>query len=92
MHNEPSESPEPPDRSINWSIYVLVAGVTCLVGGGAAPALHLPGRGSLWFGLAVLVGGVIGFVVNLLRPRYDKAAGRWKSFYDFLLRQMSPPD
>ena len=92
MPSEPSDSPEPPDRRINWSIYVLVGATTCLVTGGAAPALHLPGRGSLWFGLAVFLGAVIGFVVNRLRPRYDKTVGRWRSFYDFLLRQMPPPD
>jgi hypothetical protein len=28
--------------------------------------------------------------VNLVRPRY--ATGRWRAFYDFLLRQLPPPD
>jgi hypothetical protein len=30
--------------------------------------------------------------VNLVRPNYEKSAGRWRSFYDFLLKQLPPPD
>jgi hypothetical protein len=37
-------------------------------------------------------GAVMALVVNLVRPRYERTAGRWRSLYDFLLKQMSPPD
>jgi hypothetical protein len=89
MPSEPPDLPEPPDRGIKWSIYVLGLASFCLVGGGAAPFLHLPGRGTC-FWIAVFLGAAIGFVVNLLRPLYDRAVGRWRTFYDFLLRQMPP--
>ncbi len=91
MPTEAPESPEPPDRRINWSIYILTLIVAGLVGGGVAPILHLPGH-AIWFLAAAFLGVAAGFVVNRLRPGYDQAAGWWKSFYDFLLKQMPPPD
>jgi hypothetical protein len=91
MASEPPELPEPPDGRINWSIYVLVGMACCLAGGVAAPALHLP-RSGIWFGLAVFLGLILGFMVNRLRPRYEDTVGRWRAFYDFLLRQMPPLD
>ena len=85
------DPPEPPDRKINWSVYFLTGAAFCLVGGGLAPFVHLPGRGT-WFCVALFLGAVTGFVLNLVRPHYDKAVGRWRSFYDLLLRQVPPPD
>ena len=83
--------PEPPDRRISWSVYVLIGAPICFVGGGVAVWLRLPGGGR-WFFVAVFLGAVAGFVLNRVRSRYDSALGRWRSFYEFLLRQMPPPD
>jgi hypothetical protein len=42
--------------------------------------------------VAIALGCVLAVVVNLLRPRYETTTGRWKTFYNFLLRQLPPPD
>lgn len=52
--------------------------------------LFLTGGGRFW--IALIIGGVIGAVVNLVRPRYESTVGRRKAFYDFFLKQLSPPD
>jgi hypothetical protein len=93
MRDEEPEHPEAPDRRINWSIYVIVMGSSCLLGGLLAPMRILPVMSGGWgFALAVALGVVVGAVVNCARPRYGSSKGRLRSFYDFLLRQMSPPD
>jgi hypothetical protein len=48
--------------------------------------------GGAWFWVALVLGGVIAVVVNLIRPRYETTVGRWRAFYDCLLRQLPPPD
>ena len=42
--------------------------------------------------VAIALGCVLAFVVNLLGTRYETTTGRWKTFYNFLLRQLPPPD
>ncbi len=65
----------------------------CLVCAAFAPWGLIPMlSGGAWFGAAIAFGGATALVVNLLRPRYENAVGKWRSFYDFLLRQMPPPD
>ena len=93
MRVEQPDAPEPPDRRINFSIYLLVTvgyGVILLllVSWGLIPVLP----GGRWFWIALLLGGATGLIVNRLRPRYEGTAGKWRSFYDFLLRQLPPPD
>ncbi len=91
MKPEDQEAPEPPDSRINWTVYTLVLAAFCLLGGMLAPLRVLPWlSGKAWFGVAVLAGAVVALLVNVSRPRYE--TGRWRSFYDFLLRQMPPPD
>ncbi len=65
----------------------------CLACAALAPWCLLPMlSGGAWFLVAIALGGATALVVNLLRPRYEDAVGRWRAFYDFLLRQMPPPD
>jgi uncharacterized membrane protein len=93
MHPEYSDAPESPDSRINWSIYTLALASFCLIGGLLAPWGILPAlSGGWWFGIAVALGVAVAIVVNLARPRYEKTTGRWRAFYDFLLKQMPPPD
>jgi len=42
--------------------------------------------------VAIALGCVLAVVVNLLGTRYETTTGRWKTFYNFLLRQLPPPD
>ena len=93
MRTKHQDAPEPLNRRVGWSIYGAAMLASCLIcavlaSWGFFPVLS----GGTWFGIAVAVGGVIALVVNFLRPRYETAVGKWRSFYDFLLRQMPPPD
>jgi hypothetical protein len=93
MPVEQPETPEDPDRRINWSIYLLVTAGFVVIFGGLAPMGVFPIlSGGVGFWIALLLGGATGLVVNLVRPRYERTAGRWRSFYDFLLEQLPPPD
>ena len=93
MNFKHPNAPDHPDRRITWSIYMLVVGGFCLIFGGFAPSGLLPFlSGGAWFWISVVLGGAIALIVNLLRPRYERTHGRWRSFYDFLLNQMAPPD
>jgi len=93
MRTEHPDTPEPPNRRIGWSISVLALAVPCLLCGVLAPLGLLPFlSGGSWFWVALIFGGAIALVVNLVRPRYESTAGRWRAFYDFLLRQLPPPD
>jgi hypothetical protein len=93
MSKRAPEESEPPDKRINWSIWVLVTAGFALVGGLAAPLRLWPAiPGKAWFWIALVSGGAIGLVVNLARPNYESSTGKWRSFYDFLLRQMPPPN
>ncbi len=81
------------DSRISWSIYLMTAASLCLAGlllqsSGLFP--WLPEVGLFW--VALISGGVLGFIVNLIRPRYESATGDWRAFYGFLLRQLPPPD
>jgi len=87
MSLERPDIPERPDRRISWSVFMAIGAVFALAGGAAAPFI-----GPLSFGLAICLAAVTGFVVNRVRPHYDIAVGRWRSLYDFLLKQMPPPD
>ena len=91
MRADNSETPEQPDRKISWSIYLALSVSFCAIcfvlqPWGLFPVL--PGGGLYWLSLGF--GAAAGFIVNLVRPRY--ATGRWRAFYDFLLRQLPPPD
>ena len=93
MRADHPKAPTPADRRISWSIYLLMSVSFCaallvLEPWGFLPAL--PGGAIFWIALAV--GGVTGFVVNLVRPRYEISARGWRAFYDFLLKQLPPPD
>ena len=93
MHVEHPDTPEPQNRRVGWSIYVLAMAVSCLICGGFAPWGLFPAlSGGAWFWIAGVLGGATALVVNLVRPRYERAVGKWRSFYDFLLKQMPPPD
>jgi len=91
MRTENPDKKEQPDSRISWSIYLLAA-VSLIVIGlalgsfGLFPAL--PHGGLFWLSLGF--GAAAGFILNLIRPRYS--TGRWRAFYDFLLRQLPPPD
>jgi hypothetical protein len=66
---------------------------SCLICVALAPWGLFPAlSGRAWFWVAIVLGGAIALVVNLLRLRYEDAVGKWRSFYDFLLKQMPPPD
>jgi len=55
--------------------------------------LHFAGLGiKLTSIVAIRLGCVLAVAVNLLRPRYDVATGRWRAFYNYLLKQLPPPD
>jgi hypothetical protein len=85
--------PEPPNRRIGWSIYMLSLVVSGLVCGVLAPFRLSPFlSGGMWFWVAVGFGFAAALVVNLIRPRYESAVGRWRAFYDFLLKQLPPPE
>jgi hypothetical protein len=78
---------------IAWSIYGAAMVACSLVCAALAPWGFFPVLpGGAWFWVGVALGGATALVVNLLRPRYENAAEKWRSFYDFLLRQMPPPD
>ena len=85
--------PEPPNRRVGWSIYMVSLAASCLVCVILAPFQLLPFlAGGMWFWVAIGFGCVLAVVVNLLRPRYETATGRWRAFYDYLLKQLPPPD
>jgi hypothetical protein len=93
MGTEHPEIPESPDGRISWSVYVLTLAVSCLVCGVLVPFGILPFlAGGAWFWVALVFGGVTALVLNLARPRYEGTSGRWRKVYDFLLKQMPPPD
>ena len=85
--------PESPDRRINWSVLVLFTVPFVFIAGALAPLSLVPAlAGGRWFWIALILGGVTALIFNLSRPKYESAKGKWRSFYDFLLRQMPPPD
>lgn len=93
MCDEHQEPPEPTNRRVGWSIYGASMLAACLVCAGLAPWGLIPVlSGGAWFGVAIALGAATALALNLLRPRYENAVGKWRSFYDFLLRQMPPPD
>lgn len=93
MRAEQPDTPEPPDRRISWSIYLLVTAGFAVIFGGLAPMGLFPVlSGGAGFWVALFLGGATGLVVNLVRPRYERTAGKWRAFYDFLLKQVPPPD
>jgi hypothetical protein len=84
---------ETPDHRINWSIYVLVLAPSALIGGLLAPANFMPMiPAHIWPWFVLGFGCFIAFILNILRPRYQETTGRWRKFYDFLLRQLPPSD
>ena len=84
---------ESPNGRISWSIYALALAVSCMVCGALAPFRALPFlSGGTWLWVALAFGAVLAVIVNLVRPRYEITTGRWRAFYDFLLRQMPPPE
>jgi hypothetical protein len=83
---------EPPNRRISWSITLLAMFPSFLVFGLLAPRLLLITSGLGIFLIAFIFGTIGGLVVNSLRPPYQSCSHRWRRFYDFLLRQLPPPD
>jgi len=93
MSTKHSDVPEPPNRRIGWSIYMLSVFVSGLICGALALFRNFAFlSGGMWFGVAIIFGCVIAIVVNLVRPRYESTSGWWRAFYDFLPRQLPPPD
>lgn len=93
MRTDHQETPEPPNRRVGWSIYGAAVIASCLICAALAPWGLFPLlSGGAWSWVAVAFGVVIALIVNLVRPRYETAVGKWRAFYDFLLRQMPPPD
>jgi hypothetical protein len=87
------DAPEPPNDRISWSIYALALAVSGLLCGTLASVGVLPFlAGGTWFWVALVCGGATALVANLVQPRYENTVGWWRVFYDFLLRQMPPPD
>jgi hypothetical protein len=79
------------EGKISWAIYTLTSVLLCLLLGGFAPLFFsYLGRNTFW--LALGIGLIIGFILNTLRPKYEKAGRFWKVIYAFLLKQMPPPD
>lgn len=90
QHHDTPGSPEGP---IGWSIYVLALATSGLICGGLAPMELLPAlSGGAWFSAALVLSTTTALMVNFVRPRYGDQKGRWRAFYDFLLRQLPPPD
>jgi hypothetical protein len=66
--------------------------LSCLISGALATfGFSALLSGGAWFWIALVFGSATTVVVNLVRPRYESAVGRWRAFYDFLLEQL-PPD
>jgi hypothetical protein len=87
------DTPEPPNGRITWSIYALALAASALISGAFAPFGLLPFlSGGAWFWIALAFGAVLAVIVNCIRPRYESTTGRWRAFYDFLLRQLPPPE
>jgi hypothetical protein len=85
--------PEPPNSRLGWSIYFLSVAVSCFICGVLAPFHLVPFlAGGMWFWVAIAFGCLLAVVVNFFRPRYEAATGRWRAFYEFLLKQLPPPD
>jgi hypothetical protein len=88
-----AQNPEPLNSRVGWSFYFLSLVVACFICGLLAPFRLVPFvSGKNWFFVAIGFGCVLALVVNLFRPRYEATTGRWRAFYDFLLRQLPPPD
>jgi len=93
MPTQLPDTPEPPNGRFSWSFYALALAVSALVCGALAPFRLVPIlSGGGWFWFALVFGAVLAVTVNLVRPRYESTSGRWRAFYDFLLRQLPPPD
>ena len=93
MRTDHQDASEPPNRLVGWSIYGAAMIASCLICVALAPWGVFPVLSRrAWFWVAIVLGGAIALLVNLLRPRYENAVGKWRSFYDFLLKQMPPPD
>jgi hypothetical protein len=76
-----------------WSIYLLTTvGFGLICGAVALWRLFPVLSGGAWFLIAIVLGGLTALIANMVRPRYEGTAGRWRSFYNFLLRQVSPLD
>ena len=88
-HLDTSESP---NARISWSIYLLGLVLSCSICGMLAPFGFFALLGGEWFLIAIVFGGATALVVNFVRPRYERATGRWRTFYNFLLKQLPPPD
>lgn len=81
-----------PDRRINLSITLISSLLSCLILRLFASRLLAITSALGIFLIAAIAGVVIALVVNLLRPPYESCSKRWRPFYDFLLRQLPPPD
>ena len=91
--NMDAQNQEPANSRVGWSIYFLSIVVACFICGFLAPFRLIPFvSGKSWFFVAIGLGCVLAVAVNLFRPRYETATGRWRAFYDYLLKQLPPPD
>jgi len=82
-----------PYKKLNWSIFTLLCAAFGLLAGVLAPMkIHKLDLGKNWFWVALGAALITALIINLLRPKYKAAHGFWKPFYEFLLKQMPPPD
>ena len=92
VKHQQRDGAESPNRRLSRPITLLVMFPSCLVFGLlASRLLPLASTLSIFF-VAVVSGRVASYVVNLVRPPYETCPHHWRAFYDFLLRQLSPPD
>ena len=86
-----SASQEKANSRLNWSVAFVGAAVIGIVG--AVVVTQYPVVEPKKLLLLVISVGIFGIaLVNWLRPRYERSAGRTRRFYDFLLRQFPRPD
>jgi hypothetical protein len=88
MENPASQ--ETANSRLNWSVVYVSAPVIGIVG--AALVMHKPpiiASKTILLLVVVSVGIFVSVLINLLRPRYERSAGRTRRIYDFLLQ--SPP-
>jgi hypothetical protein len=90
MKNNHEHYDEPPNKRISWSIYALSMCITGLLCGLTIVSFPVHKTHAFWISFGI--GSSVAPIVNLLRPKYENTGRFWKPIYEFLLKQMPPPD